>query len=125
MLSGRGYAVTRASHGREALEKARAQIFDLLISDIMMPVMDGFQLCRQIKTDERLKRIPFVFYTEAYTGANDEAFALALGAEAFIVKPSEPDAFLERLEAILRHPLTSKPSAGILADADEVGYLTE
>jgi signal transduction histidine kinase len=125
MLKARGYEVTKASHGKEALEKARSQSFDLLISDIMMPVMDGFQLCRQIKTDDRLKRIPFVFYTETYTGQQDETFALALGAEAFIIKPSEPQGFLEKLETMLRQPLTAKPSTGLLADGDEIGYVTE
>ena len=59
----------------------------MIITDILMPVMDGFTLCREWKKDNRLKRIPLVFYTATYTDPKDREFAMNLGAESFIVKP--------------------------------------
>ncbi len=101
LLSANGYEVEQASNGVEALEQARRTPPDLVVSDILMPVMDGFALCRAWKKDEQLKKIPFVFYTATYTDPKDEDFALSLGAERFIVKPMEPDKFLVVLQEII------------------------
>lgn len=103
LLQGHGYEVTTALDGNEALETARSDPPDMLITDILMPGMDGFTLCRHWKADEELQEIPFVFYTATYTDPQDEEFALSLGAARFILKPAEPDALLavivEALEA--------------------------
>ncbi len=96
------YEVVSASNGLEALEKLAVQSFDLIVSDILMPAMDGFQLCRTVKNDERLKQIPFIFYTATYTAKQDEELGLALGASRFIVKPIEPQEFLAIVEQVLR-----------------------
>jgi signal transduction histidine kinase len=101
LLKGNGYEVTSARNGAEALELARQSRPDLIITDIFMPVMDGFALCREWKGDERLKDIPFIFYTATYTDPKDEQFALSLGAERFIVKPQEPDALIEVVRQVL------------------------
>ncbi|MDR3685531.1 MAG: PAS domain S-box protein [Coriobacteriia bacterium] len=98
LLEGHGYEVDEAAEGAEALEMARRQAPDLIVSDILMPVMDGFTLCREWKQDDRLKNISFVFYTATYTDAQDEEFALSLGAERFMVKPAEPDVFMAMIE---------------------------
>jgi len=102
LLRGHGYEVESAADGVEALEKASQDGLDLIISDIMMPRMDGFQLCREVKTNEKLKNIAFVFYTATYTDSKDEDFALSLGAEKFIVKPAEPDVFIEILRGVIK-----------------------
>jgi signal transduction histidine kinase len=101
VLEAGGHHVASARHGAEALVRARQQPPDLVVSDILMPVMDGFELCRQWKADDDLKQIPFVFYTATYTEPRDEALALSLGADGFILKPAEPETFLARLMAIL------------------------
>ncbi|MBW2599857.1 MAG: HD domain-containing protein, partial [Deltaproteobacteria bacterium] len=97
LLQGHGHEVTAVVHGAEALEQALARPPDIIISDIMMPVMDGFQLCQECKQNEQLKNIPFIFYTATYTSDEDERFALSLGADAFIIKPAEPDTLVRKL----------------------------
>ena len=94
LLSHNGYEVELASNGVDALELARHSLPDLIISDILMPKMDGFSLCRAWKGDEQLKDVPFVFYTATYTDPKDEEFALSLGADRFVIKPMEPKKFL-------------------------------
>jgi two-component system cell cycle sensor histidine kinase/response regulator CckA len=101
LLEGNGYQVEMAANGVEALEKARHDPPALIVSDILMPVMDGFTLCRKWQQDEWLKEIPFIFYTATYTDPRDEAFALSLGAERFVVKPTEPDVFVGILQQVI------------------------
>ncbi len=100
LLTGAGFEVETAYHGAEALVKARRSPPSIVISDLLMPVMDGYTLLRHWKLDDRLKKIPFVVYTATYTEPEDERLALSLGADAFILKPSEPDEFLVRVREV-------------------------
>lgn len=102
LLKGRGYEVVSAINGSEALEKLRAEATDMVISDILMPVMDGFQLCREVKRDDKLKDIPFVFNTGTYTDEKDEELAFKMGADKFIRKPVEPDEFIKIIQAVMK-----------------------
>jgi CheY-like chemotaxis protein len=102
LLTSLGYKVVAAAHGAEALQAARQDRPDIVIADIMMPVMDGFALCRQWKKDVQLQDIPFVFYTATFTDPRDEEFALSLGADRFIVKPTEPDQFIGLLFEVIQ-----------------------
>jgi len=90
LLKGNGFDVRSAENGSEALKTALADPPDLIVSDILMPVMDGFALCREWKSRDVLKRIPFIFYTATYTEREDEEFALSLGADRFVTKPQDP-----------------------------------
>jgi len=102
LLAGSGYEVVTARHGAEALLKARQAPPDMVISDLLMPVMDGFTLLRSWKADKRLNRIPFVVYTATYTDPKDESLVLDLGADAFIIKPAEPEVFVARIKEVLK-----------------------
>ncbi len=100
LLKGHGYEVEAARHGAEALTMARRQIPDMVVSDLLMPVMDGYTLLRHWKLDARLKDVPFIVYTATYTEEEDRQLALKLGADAFILKPAEPEVFLLELETV-------------------------
>jgi response regulator RpfG family c-di-GMP phosphodiesterase len=110
LLIGNDYQVVEATNGAEALELARAAPPDLIISDILMPVMDGFSLCQEWKKDEKLRNIPFVFYTATYTDPKDEELALSLGAARFIVKPVEIGDFISMIEQVI-----TEVEAGVIA----------
>ncbi len=96
-----GHEVMAAADGVEALQQALAETPDILISDIMMPKMDGYQLCQKCKQNDKLKDIPFVFYTATYTKEEDEKLGLSLGANSFIRKPTEPDVLIQMLSEIV------------------------
>lgn len=100
-LEGAGYEVEAAVHGEDALAKAHASVPDLIISDILMPVMDGYKLCYAVKHDEKLRKIPFVFYTATYVDSEDERLAMGLGASRFIVKPMDPAQFMEVITQVI------------------------
>jgi two-component system, cell cycle sensor histidine kinase and response regulator CckA len=111
LLEAQGCEVASARHGAEALEKARHWPPDIVISDLLMPVMDGYTLLRHWKSDAQLSRTPFIVYTATYTDPDDERLALSLGADAFILKPSEPDDFLARLSEVQAATAAASPAA--------------
>ncbi|UFS71291.1 ATP-binding protein [Geomonas sp. RF6] len=96
-----GYQVLEAANGRQGLELALAEKPDLIISDALMPIMDGFQFLHELKGIEELRGIPFLFYSAVYTGNKEEELALSLGAKAFIRKPKGPDELWEEVGKVL------------------------
>jgi PAS domain S-box-containing protein len=122
ILKGYGYEVTAAGNGAEALELARQNRPDLIITDIFMPVMDGFALCREWKADRQLKDVPLIFYTATYTDPRDEQFALSLGADRFLVKPQDPTALAEVVQQVLN---SGKKRVAGRTPADESETLRE
>jgi CheY-like chemotaxis protein len=121
MLEGHGYEVEEAEQGAQALEMAQARPPQLIVSDLLMPVMDGYTLLREWKTDPRLQQIPFVVYTATYTDPKDQRLGLDLGADAFIVKPAEPRAFMKCLAEVLSRTSEgelSPPHSPLLKDVD-------
>lgn len=117
LLKGNGFQICSAANGAEALALLRETPFDLIVSDILMPVMDGYTLCRECKGDERLRRIPFMFYTATYTDKKDRELALSLGAERFVIKPQEPGALM----AAIRQTLDDSRDAGMPAAEEAPG----
>jgi len=119
MLKSKNFKVASAGNGQEALKKLRSGKFDLIISDILMPVMDGFQLCRECKKDPELSRISFIFYTATYIDDKDEEFSLALGAQKFIRKPQEPEVFLDIIQEVIEKSVNEKNIPKVYPESDE------
>jgi signal transduction histidine kinase len=101
LLKGNGFETISARNGAEALKSALEAPPDLIISDILMPVMDGYALCREWMAHEQLKKIPFIFYTATFTEHQDEELALNLGASKFIIKPQEPGPLMQIINDVL------------------------
>jgi PAS domain S-box-containing protein len=102
LLEANGFRVTAVGDGLEALAAARRNRPDAVVSDVLMPNMDGFALCRHWMQDPELRYIPFIFYSATYVHPEDEEFAMALGAVRYLIKPLEAEVFLRELRAVLQ-----------------------
>ena len=103
------YRIVEAQNGQEALEKARERTIDLVISDIMMPVMDGIALCRELKSDETTSHIPVILLTARAT-SEGKLEGLDIGADDYIVKPFDARELTARVKNLieLRRSLREK-----------------
>jgi DNA-binding response OmpR family regulator len=95
-----GFQVVEASNGQEAVEKASVEGPDLILLDVRMPRMTGYEACRALKAQETTKRIPVVFLS-ARGQESEIKQGLELGAEEYILKPFAPDELYRRVEGIL------------------------
>jgi DNA-binding response OmpR family regulator len=93
-----GFRVTTTADGRDGLSRARRDPFDLLLIDVMLPTLDGFEICREIRKDSR---IPVIMLT-AKTDTTDIIVGLELGADDYITKPFELPELVARVRAVLR-----------------------
>ncbi len=101
LLTRNGYKTISALNGIDALSKLQGRSVDLILSDIQMPQMDGFQFCRLCKLDDSLKHIPFLFYSSMKKDSKTIDLARKVGAQAFISKPADPDRLLKILDDML------------------------
>jgi diguanylate cyclase (GGDEF)-like protein len=108
-----GYRVQRALHGAQALEMALREPPDLVITDILMPVMDGIELVKQLQADPVTSAIPVIFYTATYSITQARTMVHTVGVTAVLTKPSEPQKILDAVAqalgqvAVLPEPSTS------------------
>ncbi|QIM49059.1 response regulator [Pusillimonas sp. DMV24BSW_D] len=110
LLEAVGHQVMAAPNGAVALEKAQAAPPDIVISDLLMPQMDGYALLQAWKSDPLLQGIPFIVYTATYTEPEDEKLARDLGCDEFLLKPTEPDVFLSVMNEVLERGFVTRPS---------------
>jgi len=103
LLKNNDYEVIQALNGKKALEVLRIEHVDLIISDILMPLMDGYHLCQECKSDKNLKNIPFIFCSGTYTDKKDENLSLKFGAEAFIAKPFHNEHLLQTIAQVINN----------------------
>ncbi len=100
-LTEAGYVVRTAEDGEAALEKVAADPPDLILLDIVMPKLDGFEVCRRLKADARTILIPVVLLT-ALTATADRIHGLEVGADEFLAKPCNPQELMTRVRSLLR-----------------------
>jgi putative two-component system response regulator len=120
-----GCETIEAENGREGLVKAAEHKPDLIVSDALMPVLDGFGFLREIKADEALRGIPFIFYSAVYTGHDEEKLARSQGAEAFLVKPLEPNVLWQEVQTLLNRRGAVKTDSLPTIMGEEEQYLRE
>lgn len=100
-LRANGYEVVTASDGEAGLKKAQSEQPDLVILDLMMPKMDGYQVCAALKGDQRYQKIPILIFT-AKAGEEERRVGLEdCGANGFLIKPFEPASLLAKVAEIL------------------------
>lgn len=99
-LADQGFDVMLASSAQEALTKVEGRMPDIVIADIMMPGMDGYELCERVRANEKLQHIPFVFLS-ALANTQDKVRGLKLGADDYLTKPFEFHELLARIEILL------------------------
>jgi CheY-like chemotaxis protein len=97
----KGYPVVTARNGQEAVDVILREHPALVITDILMPKMDGYALAQRIRTDPKMRHIPVVFLSATYITPEDKAFALSLGAVRFLEKPVDTEEFLLTIAEIL------------------------
>jgi diguanylate cyclase (GGDEF)-like protein/PAS domain S-box-containing protein len=109
-LGAEGVDVVEAEHGEQALQRLAVGGIDAVISDILMPRMDGYRLCLEVRKDPRFVSLPFVLYTSTYDSPADRALAEAAGADAYISKPAPVRALLDALERARGRTVVSRPA---------------
>jgi len=100
LLTKAGYEMTEAVNGEEALAEVARQRPDLILMDIHLPVMDGYETTRRIRIKPDLKSVPIIAVT-SYALAGDESKALASGCDAYVSKPYSPRQLLEKIREYL------------------------
>jgi CheY-like chemotaxis protein len=100
-LKFKGYPVVTARNGQEALEIVRHELPALVITDILMPKLDGYALAQGLRTHPRTRHIPIIFLSATYVTPEDKSFAMSLGAIKFLEKPVDTEDFLLTIAEVL------------------------
>src|ERR1700716_481878 len=114
LLGHEGHGILEASDGAEALALVQNYHPDLVISDVLMPTMDGYEFVRQMRAIPAVAATPVIFYTATYHEREARALAERCGVRDIITKPSEPELILAKVDAVLGRPRTT---AGTPPDA--------
>jgi CheY-like chemotaxis protein len=102
LLEQAGHEVFGAANGAAALELLAQQAVDAVVSDVKMPRLDGFQLCRALRCDERWARLPFIFYSSIFIGNHAQELGMDLGATAYLdAKHVPPDQIAKEIDALV------------------------
>ena len=117
ILTNEGYGILYTKNGREALKLLETTTPDLVITDVVMPEMGGYELCRAIKSNQRTAKLPVILLT-SLTDSTEVVKALECGADSFVTKPYESQSFLTQINQVLRSPLS--PDRGTIQSPVEI-----
>jgi len=101
IMEARGHRVTMAKDGQEALDAVVRDRPDVMILDLNLPKMDGFEVCKKLKTDPGTKAIPIVMLTAAYVSVEDATRGVGVGADEYVVKPFLREVLVHNVERLL------------------------
>jgi DNA-binding response OmpR family regulator len=116
-LKAEGFETAASADGREALERLRAGVFQVVILDLQLPGMDGLSLCREIRADKQTRAVPIIMLT-ARADEADRVVGLEVGADDYVVKPFSPKELVARVRAILRRLDRDEETAASLTLGD-------
>ena len=123
MLQEEGYETMEAADGAEALALMEREMPDAIVSDILMPNMDGYRFCRAVRQDARFRRLPFIFYTSTYISDGDQKLAMDCGANLYLQKPAPAKVVLQSLRDLAN--LSPQESLRYCAATDEAEVMKE
>ena len=125
-LEAEGHSVHEGDNGVEALRVLEHAEVDGVISDILMPGMDGFRLCIEIRKNEKYLKLPFILYTSTYNSPEDRELAQSVGADGYIVKPAPTPVILEALaNAAKRIPHAPVPASPLTEESNVLKQYNE
>ena len=113
-LEAEGYAISEANDGVEALTVLERERVDAIISDILMPNLDGFGLCHAVRKDARFSALPFLLFTATYTSPEDMYLAQTVGADSYLTKPAAVSTILEALARAKQMAVARKTVSTVL-----------
>jgi two-component system phosphate regulon response regulator PhoB len=112
-LEKEGFVVRSAQDGESGLEAARKESPDIILVDLMLPGIDGLDVCRSLRSDSRTARIPLIMLT-AKSAEADRILGLELGADDYVTKPFSPRELIARIKAVLRRTSSPKTAADVI-----------
>ena len=122
-LEAEDHAVFEAQDGVEALEVLEEKPVDLVISDILMPRMDGYHLCTEIRNSKKFASLPFIVYTATYTSPADEKLSLELGADRYLRKPAAAAEIKQTIKAVTSEQRQRTPQS--IRSANDIAVMKE
>lgn len=125
IFSHEGFHVLEAADGAEALHVLERERVDVILSDVLMPNVDGYRLCSEVRKRKHLDSVPFLFHTSTYTSSSDEAFALTLGADKFIRKPVSARTVINAVRELLAAERPVRRSIELPADDNLTAEYTQ
>ncbi len=125
-LANEGFDVLTATDGQEGLRRAQSSLPDLVVLDLMLPVIDGLQVCRQLRSDPRTQHIRILMLT-AKSEEIDEIVGFNMGADDYVPKPFKLRPLIHRVKALLRRPATNQESHEVVSihgvDVDRLNHV--
>ncbi len=122
MLERRGYTIAAAQSGAQALAKAQEEQPDLVILDVMMPDMDGYEVCRRLRASAATTDLPIIMFT-AKTQVRDKVTGFQVGADDYLTKPVHPEELISRVEAVLLRTARRREEEQVRPRAQVLGFL--